>query len=142
MFEGNMFFQLERVAMETSINSDTFILIERSTCIHEMLNDFQTSIRLLYEVDIRIYRDLLEFIGSILLQEGKWNEWNSTNFLKLSYLLIDAELERIECHNWLSDYSRDIVGTLIDMSLSTCLRRNNREPSFIETRGDKQGLLV
>jgi hypothetical protein len=46
MFESNMFFQLERVVTGASINSGTFVLIERSTDIHDMLNDSDTSIRL------------------------------------------------------------------------------------------------
>jgi hypothetical protein len=46
MFEGNMFFQLEGLAMEAPINSDTFVFVERNTDTHDMLNESDTSIRL------------------------------------------------------------------------------------------------
>jgi hypothetical protein len=85
MFDGSMFFQLKGLAMEAPINGDTPVLVERSTHIHDMLNDFHTSIGLLCEVNIRFSRDPVEFIDLSLLQERKCSGYNPTNFIKLSY---------------------------------------------------------
>jgi hypothetical protein len=88
MFDGNMFFRSKDVAMGALINGHTFVLVERNKDIHDMLNDFGMSIKLLFEVDIRVSGDSVEFIGSILLQESKYSGCDPTDLINLFYLLI------------------------------------------------------
>jgi hypothetical protein len=68
MFEGDMFFQPEGLAMEAPINGDTFVFVERNTDIHDMLNEFDTSIRL-HQVHLSVWASA--YVGGEGEEEGE-----------------------------------------------------------------------